>query len=105
MNGYIVCSRGKYRFIDESKVFINRNTPVGESADFYERMPYNGKRMFEPLFKIRDNVCVSAYGHRYNYELNRWEVEISPKLAEYFEVKTIRLPERLNDRTFTIYKN
>ena len=36
---------GKERRIPPSKWWINRNTPVGEEADLYERKPYGGKRL------------------------------------------------------------
>lgn len=37
--------KGKIRWIDPFNLLINKNTPRGDPADLYERMPYNGKRM------------------------------------------------------------
>lgn len=35
---------GKERQISPDKWWVNRNTPVGEDAELWERMPYQGKR-------------------------------------------------------------
>lgn len=35
---------GGERFVPGDKWWIDRNTPVGEDADLYERKPYGGKR-------------------------------------------------------------
>jgi len=32
------------KVVPPGKWWINRNTPVGEDADYWERMPYGGKR-------------------------------------------------------------
>lgn len=41
----IIKSRGgKERRISPDKWWVNRNTPVGEDAELWERMPYQGKR-------------------------------------------------------------
>jgi len=37
--------QGGTRVIPASKWWIDRNTPVGEDADIYERMPHNGNRL------------------------------------------------------------
>ena len=42
---------GGERVISAGNWFINRNTPVGEEADVYERKPYNGKK-YIPWDKI-----------------------------------------------------
>ena len=42
---------GGERIIPYDKWFINRNTPVGEEADVYERKPYGGKK-YIPWDKI-----------------------------------------------------
>ncbi len=35
---------GKIVILQPDQFFINRNTEVGEPADFYERKPFNGRR-------------------------------------------------------------
>ncbi len=36
--------RGEYRI---TNWFVNRNTPVGDDADYYERMPHGGSRYID----------------------------------------------------------
>jgi hypothetical protein len=36
---------GKVKWISNFDLLINRNTPRGEPADYYERKPFNGRRM------------------------------------------------------------
>ena len=38
---------GGERHIQNGKWWINRNTPVGEDAELWERMPYGGKRQID----------------------------------------------------------
>jgi len=35
---------GKERILPPDKWYINRNTPVGEDADIWERKPWGGKK-------------------------------------------------------------
>lgn len=55
-NGIIIqISKNKYRFIKDGKYFINRNTPVGEDAEFYEIKPFGGKKLIpNPLAYFKD---------------------------------------------------
>lgn len=36
------------KIIPPGKWWINRNTPVGEPADFYECKPHNGYKLLDP---------------------------------------------------------
>ena len=38
---------GGERIIPPSKFWFDRNTPVGEDADVWERMPHNGRRLIQ----------------------------------------------------------
>jgi hypothetical protein len=55
-SGIIVqISKNRYKFIKEGKYFINRNTPVGEDAEFYEIKPFGGKKLIRtPLAYFKD---------------------------------------------------
>lgn len=37
--------KGSERIIKQGKWWINRNTPVGEDAEYWESKPYGGKRL------------------------------------------------------------
>lgn len=41
---YVKKRGGGERAIPPGKWYINRNTPVGEDAEIWERMPHNGRR-------------------------------------------------------------
>jgi len=43
--GLLIYNRKRYRIVKEW--FINRNTPVGEPADWYESKPFGGKMFIE----------------------------------------------------------
>lgn len=47
---------GGERTIPAHRWFINRNTPVGEDADFYEIKPYDGRRYipYDTILRIGD---------------------------------------------------
>lgn len=47
---------GCFKIIPPDKYFINRNTPVGEPADYYERMPHGGKKFIEPIGKVMNDI-------------------------------------------------
>jgi len=102
MNGYITYHRKQYRFIDKANVYINRNTPVGEPADYYERMAWDGRRKFDPVFSVKNSVCDYAYHREYNFESKRWQVKILPELKEYLDKKRIQLPEVITNNTLII---
>lgn len=50
MPGSLVIKRrgGGERTLLPGKWFVNRNTPVGDDADFYETKPHNGARWIHP---------------------------------------------------------
>ncbi len=39
---------GGERIIKVNNWWINRNTPVGEPAEWWERMPHSGRRIIDP---------------------------------------------------------
>jgi hypothetical protein len=44
---------GGERSIEPNKWFVDRNTERGEDADFYERMPHQGRRWIDPRSILR----------------------------------------------------
>lgn len=38
---------GGERFISPGKWWVNRNTPVGEDVEVWERMPHQGRRLID----------------------------------------------------------
>ncbi len=44
----LLTKTGRTRVLKAGDYWINRNTPVGEPADWYERKPYNGRRWIDP---------------------------------------------------------
>lgn len=44
----LLTKTGRTRVLRVGNYWINRNTPVGEPADWYERKPYNGRRLIDP---------------------------------------------------------
>ena len=46
------CLKGKLKLIPIEKLLINRNTPVGESPDYYEAKPYDGKKIVYLVGKL-----------------------------------------------------
>lgn len=43
----LLTKTGRTRVLKAGDYWINRNTPVGEPADWYERKPYNGRRLID----------------------------------------------------------
>jgi len=43
---YLLRKTGKIKCIKSGNWWVNRSTPVGEDAEFYERKPYGGNRQF-----------------------------------------------------------
>lgn len=89
MDGYVEYFRSKYRIIPEEKVVINRNTPVGEDAEFFERKLYGGKRQFCPILEIRNSKIYYHFNRRYDFKLKQWISEYPIKLLEFLEEKNI----------------
>jgi len=85
----VIVKRGKdkYKIIDEKKLIINRNTPVGEDADFYEKKPYGGKKMIDPLVIIGEYGIEHTKYKVFDYEKNKWVIsERCPKsLIEFIK--------------------
>lgn len=43
----LLTKTGRTRVLKAGDYWINRNTPVGEPADWYERKPYHGRRLMD----------------------------------------------------------
>lgn len=43
----LLTKTGRTRVLKAGDYWINRNTPLGEPADWYERKPYNGRRLID----------------------------------------------------------
>ena len=58
IDGSIVLLRktGKIKILRPDKYWINRNTPGGEPADFYEYKPFNGRRLISQE-EILGTIC------------------------------------------------
>lgn len=55
-NLIISSGQGKEKRIPAGKWFINRGTPVGEPADFYEVKPYGGRKLIDPRTILEPSV-------------------------------------------------
>lgn len=82
VSGYLVYRRKKYVIIPENKVWINRRTPVGEEAEFWERMPYQGRRAIYPILFISNNKV------QYWRCLNE-DAKIDEDMANFFDKNNI----------------
>lgn len=52
----LLTKTGRTRVLKAGDYWINRNTPVGEPADWYERKPYHGRRLMDPS-EILGKIC------------------------------------------------
>lgn len=93
LSGYIEYYRKKYRFIPKDKTYINRNTPVGEPANFFEIKPYGGKKYFDPILEINESNIVNCFHKVFNYTLNRWEYKIPKGLYSFLNKNEINIPD------------
>jgi len=86
-NGYIVEARPKntYKFIPKEKVWINRHTPVGEDAEYYQMKPHGGKTEFYPVLEIEDDVITYCFNQMYSYTNRRWEYKFSESLLVFIK--------------------
>ena len=91
--GYIVYSRKRFKIIPKEKVFLNKNTPVGEPAEFWEKLPHGGRREFSPVFKVVDGRLDHCYEMIHGGERKRWEYKMTPDLVAFLEDKKICIPE------------
>ena len=92
-SGYLEFSRKRYRLIPKSKTWINKNTPVGEPAEYYEKKPYGGRREFQPLLEIKDWQVISTWGERHNWEKKRWEFKMPKDMRDFLEGKGVWIPD------------
>lgn len=61
---YISEESGKLKLIPEAKTIVNKNTPVGEPADYYEIKPYNGKKPIHivGILQVKDGkISIEQY--------------------------------------------
>ncbi len=63
MNAIIVKDRGRYRLVKD--YWIDRNTPVGDPADFFERKPFGGNKYIEnPEAQIEEDGRITFDSYR-----------------------------------------
>lgn len=79
LTGLLIYNRRRYRVV--KRWYINRNTPVGESADFYEIKPFDGKMYIAvPIAELYDD---HSYQLITNFTMtNRIRIEYEAKLKE-----------------------
>ena len=102
---YVALMRKKYKLIPDKNVYIIRNTPVGEDADFYERKPFNGKLKFYPVLEIEHGKIVTCYNKCYNYDAKQWECKVSKSLFTFLEYCGITIPAKTDEGTALILTN
>jgi hypothetical protein len=96
-SGYIECVRKKWRLIPEHKTWINRNTPVGESVEYYECKPYGGRKEFYPILEISNGIITNCYRKIYNWNEKRWEFFLSKKFKEFLILSNIKILKIIED--------
>ncbi|MBD3405070.1 MAG: hypothetical protein GF411_02905 [Candidatus Lokiarchaeota archaeon] len=101
-DGYVEYYRQNYRKIHRKDVLINRRTPVGEPALFYERKPFGGKREFDPLLDIQDGSIRYCFKKSHDWDHNRWEFYLCPELKSFLIDSQIEVCEYACDGTFLI---
>ena len=87
MNDSLIVRSGKdkYKVLSADKYIINRNTPVGESPDYYEKKPYGGKKPIEPLAAITKTGKIFHIKYlAFNYEKGEWEPKNVPASLELY---------------------
>ncbi len=66
----LIEERGKLKLLPRDKYYINKNTPVGDAAEFYEIKPYGGRKMinevvgFLEIDKDGDYELTDKYGRK-----------------------------------------
>jgi hypothetical protein len=104
-SGFVEHSRKKFRFIPIEKTWINSRTPVGDSAEFYERKPYGGKREFYPLLEIKNGKLIECYKAMYVSENRRWEYIMPRELLTLLNEKNIEIPALVGGIQAHVVKN
>lgn len=100
-SGFVEYNRKKYRLIPIEKVWVDRDTPVGEPASYFERKPYNGRREFIPILEVKNGEVTDCLHYHYNWEKHRWEYTVTQELVDFLEELGIVIPEK----TFNIFFN
>jgi hypothetical protein len=55
MNGIIIkIGKDKYKVLNVNQYMTDRNTPIGDPADYYEKKPFGGLKQVEPLAFINN---------------------------------------------------
>ena len=49
----------RFRKVPVYKVYINKNTPIGDSADIWEIKPYGGRKLIDVIGEIREDNTFS----------------------------------------------
>jgi hypothetical protein len=103
--GYVEYYRKRYRTIPIKKVCINKNTPVGEPVEFWEKKQHGGRREFFPIFRVTEGIIDLCYQMTFRWETKRWEYEISAELVNFLKEKKIKIPQRCGwPETYLIIK-
>jgi hypothetical protein len=102
LTGYVEWNKrtNRGRIIPDSKVLINRHTPVGDDAGYYEVKPYNGRREFRPHLHVRNGAVDSCWWARqHNWTKKRWEFAPSEDFRKFLLSHGVRLPRVCKDGT------
>lgn len=94
-NGYVAAEgvrKFRYRLIPEKKVFVNKRTPPGEPAEYFERKPYGGRRQFEPVLEVTNGVIGICFWRIFNYTIGECEFVIDEKLKRLLFENGITIP-------------
>jgi hypothetical protein len=94
-NGYVAAEgvrKFRYRLIPEKKVFVNKRTPPGEPAEYFERKPYGGKKYFEPALKVTNGVVEECYHRVFNYDVKEWQFVVNENLKQLLFENGITIP-------------
>lgn len=76
----LIRHRKKLKLLKPTKWFVNRNTPVGDPADFYEVKPYDGQRYIpgKEIIGFIEDGKIRVYQWQKNLLLE-------PDVAEYLK--------------------
>ena len=81
MNSIVIkTGKDKYKILTPDKYYIDRNTPVGDDADFWEIKPFDGRKLVFPLLYINKKNRIEHSKYKFfNYEKNMWDVKNVPE--------------------------
>lgn len=94
-NGYVAAEgvrKFRYRLIPAEKIFVNKHTPPGEPAEYWERKPSGGRKRVEPVLKVTNGVIAVCYGRIFNYKIGEWEFFVDERLEQLLVKNGITIP-------------